>query len=92
MKLFNIITNCIPQMLDLPDQTLPGIPIIEIYGNQRVLVDGKCRVTMFDNDRICLKSKQNNISVLGTGLRVAELSCNKTVIFGCIDSVSIHGR
>ena len=44
MKFLSKVNGRIPELLGVPDQTLPGVPIIEIYGDRRVLIEGRSTV------------------------------------------------
>lgn len=89
MKLYDKVAGRIPEMLGIPDQTLPGIPIIEIYGNERVLIEGQCRVVQYGCSVIKLRNACGFVCVCGCGLSVAELSQSKMIITGNIQSISM---
>lgn len=89
MNLFRNIRGRIPEMLGIPDQTLPGEPIIEIYGDRRVLVEGKSAVVQYGTGCIKLKYSCGTITVSGCGLCMSELSTQQIIITGRIDCVSI---
>ena len=90
MKLYNKVRGRLPELLGIPDQTLPGVPIIEIYGDRRVLVEGRCSVVQYDINCIKLRNPCGIVSVCGCGLQMAELSRVQTIITGNIESVSIR--
>ena len=89
MKFYNKIRGKLPEILGIPDQTLPGVPIIEIFGDTRVLIEGRCTVVQYDITCIRLQNTCGTVCVTGNGLKMAELSMMQTIITGCIDNVSI---
>ena len=89
MKFREKLWGKLPELLDLPDQALPGVPIIEVYGDRRVLVEGRCAVTRYDNECVQLRNSCGCISVSGCGLQMAELSYNRMIITGTICNISI---
>ena len=89
MKFFNKVRGKIPELLGVPDQTLPGVPIIEIYGDRRVLIEGRCNVIQYEINCIRLRNACGDVRILGCGLCMAELSRHRMIITGRIESVSI---
>ena len=88
MKLYEKFRGKLPELLDLPDQTLPGVPIIEIYGDRRVLIEGCCTVIQYGGSCIKLRNSCGVVCVCGCGLKMAELSYEKMIITGKIESIS----
>lgn len=89
MKLYRKVLGNIPEIIDVPDQTLPGVPIIEIYGNRRVLIEGRCAVTQYGATCVRLRNRIGVVSICGCGLSMAELSPNRMIVTGSIEGVSI---
>lgn len=89
MKLYDKVRGRIPDILDIPDQTLPGDPIIEIYADRRVLIEGRCAVIQYGTSCIRVKNQLGIVCVSGCGLCMAELSKNRMVITGKIENLSI---
>lgn len=90
MKFISKIRGKIPEMLGIPDQTLPGVPIIEIYGDSRVLIEGKSTVVQYGTTCIKLRNCCGIVSICGCGLCMAELSSEQMIITGEIGCVSIN--
>ena len=91
MKLYEKLRGRLPELLDLPDQTLPGVPIIEIYGDRRVLIEGRCRVIQYGGCCIKLRNGCGVVCVCGHGLKMAELSYDKMIVVGKIEGISFSG-
>lgn len=78
---------------DLPAEHLPGVPIVEIAGEHRVLIENHQGVTAYGCREICVKVRFGTVSVCGVDLDLARMSRHQLVITGKIDSVSIcRGR
>ena len=92
MNFFEKVRTKFPEALEIPDQTLPGDAIIEIYGNRRVLIDGHCRVLQYGCECIWLRNDNRIVRICGSGLCVVELSGSRAVITGCISGVSFGDR
>lgn len=89
MKLYHKVFGKIPEIIDVPDQTLPGIPIMEIYGDRRILIEGQCAVIQYGLNCIRLRNQCGIVSVCGCDLCMAELSSDRLVVTGRVESVSI---
>lgn len=80
------------ERLDLPDEPVPGQPLIEIAGHRRVLIEHHCGVTEYGRQQICIKVKYGVVCVQGRGLELARMTKNQLIIAGCIDCVRLERR
>ena len=78
--------------LDLPEESLPGLPLVEIAGHQRVLIEHHCGVTEYGPNAVCVKVKYGHICVLGCGLELSCMSRHSLIISGCIDGVRLERK
>lgn len=74
---------------DLADTTLPGVPLVEIAGYSRVLVEHHLGITEYSSNSVCLKVKFGSIRVDGCNLVISKMSKEQLVISGLIGSVSV---
>ena len=77
---------------DLFDEMPPGVPVVEIAGEYRVLIEQHDGMVEFSRERVCVKACYGLICVLGTGLELAHMSQYQLVISGQIDCVKIIRR
>lgn len=85
-------TNKISASTDLQDECIPGLPLIEIAGNVRVLIENHCGVTEYGKQRIVAQTKVNLVAVEGEGLELTKMSSEQLIISGKIFSVEFLGR
>ena len=78
--------------IDLQDAAVPGLPVIEIVGNIRVLMEHHCGVTEYGNKRIVVKMKKNMVAVDGDCLELTKMTSDQLIITGTIYGVSLFGR
>ncbi len=78
--------------MDLPGESLPGQPIVEIAGEQRVLIENHFGVLQYSREQICVKVKYGQVSVCGCGLELARMTRHQLAIRGRIDGVSLIRR
>lgn len=75
---------------DLPDAPIPGLPLIELAGDARVLMENHCGVTEYGKERICVKVKFGQVCICGQGLRIAKMTKSQLIICGKIQSVELY--
>ena len=78
--------------LDLPQEQLPGLPLVEVYGHRRVLIEHHQGVTEYGRNCVCVKVKFGFVQVLGSGLELSCMDRHTLVISGCIDGVKLERR
>ena len=79
--------------VDLQDEPLPGLPLVEIAGERRVLIENHRGVMEYGTQTIRVKVKYGQICVCGSGLELARMNRGQLVISGRVDAVQlIRGR
>ncbi len=77
---------------DLPAEPLPGLPLVEIAGTRRVLIENHCGVTVYGCREIRVKVSYGQICICGTKLELTKMTKHQLVITGNIDAVSLHKK
>lgn len=77
---------------DLPGEAVPGVPLIEIAGENRVLIENHKGVTGYSSTMICIKVSYGIIQVKGNDLMLARMTKQLLTITGKIDSVVLCRR
>ncbi|MBP3304418.1 MAG: YabP/YqfC family sporulation protein [Oscillospiraceae bacterium] len=77
---------------DLPDEPIPGQPLVEIAGEHRVLIERHCGVTEYGRQQICVKVKYGTVCVSGQGLELTQMTKEQLIISGCIECVKLERR
>lgn len=78
---------------DLQDEPIPGLPLIEIAGERRVLIENHRGVIEYGSQTIRLKVKYGQVCICGSGLELARMTRGQLVISGRVDAVQlIRGR
>lgn len=71
---------------------LPGMPLVEIIGNNRVLVENHKGVSAYCTDRILIKVAHGQICICGSCMKIAYMSRQRLVITGKVETVSLCNR
>ncbi len=77
---------------DLQGEAMPGIPVVEIAGQRRVLVERHCGVTNYSREMIRVKVRYGHICICGGDLQLIQMTKEQLVISGRIDSVQLQRR
>lgn len=75
--------------MELPSESILGVPIVEIFGNCRVLIENHSGVTDYSNCRISVCTRFGNYVISGNKLEIANMTKYRLVITGTIESVAI---
>lgn len=77
---------------DLQGEAFPGQPLVELYGDRRVLIEHHGGVTEYGREKIQIKMKYGYLCVCGGCLELARMTAEQLVITGRIDSVALIRR
>ncbi len=84
------IVRRLGERTDLQDECTAVLPLIEIAVNQRVLIEHHCGVIEYGRQKIVVRLKKGEVTVLGDGLELSQMTANQLVITGCIHSVDLE--
>jgi len=76
-------------LTDLPDEPLPGLPLVEIAGNKRVLIERHLGVTEYTKERVLVKVKIGHVGVYGSEMKLSRMTKGQLIIRGEITGVEI---
>lgn len=74
---------------DLPSEVLPNTTLVEILGDNRVLIENHEGVTKYCCNEICVKVSYGMLSVCGMHLKLACITKQQLIIVGCVNSISL---
>lgn len=92
MERRNKIVERTVQALNTPDDLFPGVPLVEIYGSRRVLIENHRGVTGYNCCEISVCTKLGTYSINGNQLEIVSMTKHKLVIKGTIESVILKCR
>ena len=76
----------------IDDEPYPGLPLVEIAGDSRVLIEHHSGVTEYSMEKIRIKVKFGHICVCGSELVLARMIRGQLIISGKIESVHLDRR
>lgn len=77
---------------DLPEESLPGQPIVEIVGQRRVLIENHRGVIEYTDSIVRVKVKYGAVCIAGAHLELSRMTKGQLIVSGCIDSVKLERR
>lgn len=78
--------------MELDGEVLPGVSVVEIAGDSRVLIEHHGGITQYSKEQIGVKVRYGSVCISGCGLEVTRMSRQQLVITGRIDSLQLQRR
>ena len=75
---------------ELESENLPCLPVVEIAGDRRVLIERHKGVIEYGMERIMVRVSYGTVCVSGDSLELIRMTNRQLVISGRIDSVSLQ--
>ena len=85
------IADRIYRAADIPSEPLLQLPLVEIVGQKRMLVENHQGVVQYSTTLIGIKVSFGRLCVCEQGLKLLQMSKERLVITGCIDSIQLYG-
>ena len=76
--------------ISLPGETIPGQTVVEIGGDNRILVENYCAIREYSPHQIEIRVKYGTVTVKGTGMELRRMTREQLVISGKIDGVMLQ--
>lgn len=92
MKRGTDIIQRVAMGVKLPGDLIIGMPLIEIFGNCRVLVENHYGVTGYSDCEISVCTDIGTLFIRGSRLEIANMNKHRLVITGTIEAVIVTGR
>ena len=70
-------------------EPIPGVFLVELSGDERLLIENHKGIIHYSDEKVCIKVKLGVIIICGSRLELSEMTEDKIVIFGKIDSVTL---
>lgn len=77
---------------DMPGEVVPGQSVLELLGENQVLIEGHKGVRQYGPETIDVKLRFGLVCVRGCGLELTHMTRSQLVIRGRIDSIELQRR
>lgn len=82
----------IADVADLETEPLPGEPVIEIGGTQRLLIEQHQGVLQYSQENIVVKVHFGTVHVIGKDLEIEHMTRDRLLIGGTLTGVELIRR
>lgn len=86
-----ILARKVTEKLGLHAETLPGITVVELCGDDRVFVENYINVVSFSSETVKLVGSFGVISVCGNSLCLDFLEKDRLLVLGRIECIHVDG-
>ena len=76
----------------LEDEGLPGQPVVELFDDDRLLIENHQKILIYEQNQICVAVRYGTLYVSGSNLRLRKISGKKLLITGKINRLDIQRR
>lgn len=70
-------------------ELFPIVPIVELAGSHRILVENHLGVTQYSTEKIGIKMKYGEMQICGCGLTLEHMTRVKLIVTGRIDGICL---
>lgn len=84
------ITEKLLHAVNLPDETLPMQPLVELCGCRRVLIENHCGITEYGTEKIGIRVRYGTVEICGKELRLCRMMRRQLIVTGYIDAIVLH--
>lgn len=73
----------------LPVDSLCGYPLMEIYGDRQILIEGSLNIDLYEEDKIFISYGKKSVRIFGEKLSLESLCENGLCVNGKIMSIEL---
>ena len=77
---------------DLPSEPVPGLPLVELLGKQRVLIENHFGVVQYCPNEIAIKVSYGLLIISGCALHLSQMTKQQLIITGRIHHIQLESR
>ena len=92
MKQRKDIVRHASEVFDMPEDLFPGTPLVELYGNHRILIENHRGVAGYSCREISVCTQLGTYLISGNKLEIVNMTKHRLVITGTILSVTLNYR
>ena len=78
--------------MDLPGEPLPGLPVVELWGQQRVLMENYRGIVSYSPEEILVRVSYGQVKLSGSAMELTLMTGEQLIISGKIHTVTLIGR
>ena len=92
MGKFNNLRSKLADDLDIPNDAFSDNFDLKMHGNKKVIIENHLGITVYENDRVGIKTVENTIMIKGSKFIIEEINSYSVIIKGNIDEIIFDKR
>lgn len=82
--------DVVTSMTKINANSFSGVPLVELYGSQRVLIENHKSILSYDTEEVYVKVRFGTICVMGTELQLSKMSKEQLFVTGKIEGIMLR--
>ncbi len=89
---FNNLRSKLADDLEIPNNVVSDNFDMRIQGNKKVIIENHLGLTVYENDMVGVKTKEQNIMIKGSKFKIEEINDFKVIIKGVVEEIKINSK
>jgi len=89
---FNNLRSKLADDLEIPNDVVSDNFDMRVQGNKRVIIENHLGLTVYENDLVGIKTKEQNILIKGSKFKIEEINDFKVIIRGIVEEIKINQK
>lgn len=89
---FNNLRSKLADDLEIPNNAVSDNFDMRLHGNKKVIIENHLGITVYDNNVVGIKTKEQSIIIKGTNFKIEEINDYKLIIKGVIEEIKINSK
>lgn len=92
MGKWNNFKSKIADDLEIPNSVMSDNFGLRMHGNNKVVIENHQGITVYENEEVGIKTKNQYIYIKGSKFKIEEISTDKLIIKGNIDEIKFVNK
>jgi len=89
---FNNLRSKIADDLEIPNNVVSDNFDMRLHGNKKVIIENHLGITVYENNVVGIKTKEQNIIIKGKNFKIEEINDFKVIIKGVVEEIKINSK
>mgnify|MGYP000943474446 CR=1 FL=1 len=86
---FNRLRNKLADDLEIPNNAVTDNFEMKLQGNNKVIVENHLGITVYENDVVGIKTKEQTIMIRGSKFKIEEINNYIVIVKGVVEEIKI---
>lgn len=89
---FNRLRNKLADDLEIPNNVVSDNFEMRLQGNNKVIVENHLGITVYENDVVGIKTKEQTIMIRGSKFKIEEINDYIVIVKGVVEEIKIISK